>query len=386
MVLMANSHFFPYRLAGFGKAALAGLFLFQFSCTEPYAPPATQGNHKYLVVDGFINTGSDSTIFNLSNSTNLGDSLPPSGVTGAQIIIEGSGGYTFALTELGNGRYGASVLNVDPTQQYRVRVNTLDGNQYLSQFVPVLQTPPIDSISWRQQDQGVQIFVTTHDPQNLINYYEWQYGQAWEYHSNYNALIAYQNDSLIDIPPNEQIYSCWNSSTSTDIIVGSSANLSQRIIYEQPLVFIPQPSVELSVEYSILVKQFALTQNAYNYWENLKANTQDLGSLFDPQPGEVAGNIACINNPSLPVLGYVSAANVQEQRIFISNSQLVDWIYGVTCTDTVVSKLDFFAKYSKIGYVPINTVENAFLDIAFATCVNCTLAGPGTTMKPPFWP
>jgi hypothetical protein len=355
-------------------------------CVQSYSPPATQGNNNYLVVDGFINTGQDSTIFTLSNSTNLGDSLPPAPQTGAQIVVEGSGGYSKQLTELGNGRYGSAALNVDPTQQYRVRIATANGNQYLSNFVPVLQTPPIDSISWKQQNHGVQIFVTTHDPQNLVNDYQWQFAETWEYHANNDALVIFENGSIQGRDSSQQVDSCWSSANSTDILVGSSANLSQHIVYEQPLTTIPQASVKLSVEYSILIKQFAITNDAFSYWGNLKASTEELGSIFGPSPSMIAGNIQCINNPSLPVLGFVSAGNVQEERIFINNNQLNNWGYSTYCEDSLIGIGGYYPHFYYSGWAPVSTVKLTGLIIVPSPCADCTLAGPGVLSKPSFWP
>jgi len=380
-----NHSILAYHFRRIASCIVLCFIVFQFSCTTSYSPPATQGSNHFLVVDGLINTGPDSTIFNLSNTTNLGDSVPPAPEIGAAVIIEGNGGYSNTLVELGNGRYGAAALNVDPSQQYRVRINTPENNQYLSDYVPILQTPPIDSVSWVQQNQGVQIFVTTHDPQNLVNYYQWQFAQTWEYHAGWDAGLIFENGSITGRSPSQQVYSCWSQANSTDILVGSSANLSQRIVYEQPLTSIPAASIQLSVEYSILVKQFALTKDAYTFWDVLKTNTEELGSLFGPQPSELVGNIQCTNNPTLPVLGYISAANVQQQRIFISNSQLNSWGYTNFCPDSLIPVGGYYPLYYDQGFVPIYIEGLTNLYITGAPCADCTLGG-GVTLQPLFWP
>jgi hypothetical protein len=355
------------------------------SCIQSYTPPAIKGTHTYLVVDGFINSGPDSTIFNLSNSTSLGDSLPPAPETGAQITIEGNGGFSSSLTELGNGRYGAPALFLDPSQQYRVAIQTVNGNQYLSTYVPVQQTPAIDSVSWVQQPTGVQIYVSTHDPNNLVNDYEWQYAESYEYHSAFNSALTVVNGAIEYRLANQSIYDCWVNTNSTDIFVGSSAGLSQKVIFEQPILFIPTSSVKLSVEYSILVKQLALTPDAYAFWQNLKANTQELGSILGPLPSEVAGNIQCVNDPALPVLGYISAGNLQQSRIFIFNDQISNWPYYYYCTDSLIYAGAYYPHFYNLGYLPFQPVGAFQVLIAWASCSDCRLIGPGDTSKPAFW-
>src|SRR6202035_1342987 len=105
---------------------------------------------------------------------------------------------------------------------------------------------------------------------------------------------------------------------------------------DMPVEFIEAGSEKLSVEYSILVDQYALTQGAYQFLQEMKMNAEETGSIFDPQPSELNGNIHCLTNPAEEVIGYLSISSVQSSRIFISNSDLPSWDYRSPCTlDTV---------------------------------------------------
>src|SRR5580698_2517436 len=106
-----------YHIACYILLLITGLT----TCREPYAPPAITNPNRFLVVDGFINTGPNTiTTFNLNRTRNLGDTT----VTGipeldAQISIVSSGGATYPLTEtVGTGIYSSTPLTLDVTQQY----------------------------------------------------------------------------------------------------------------------------------------------------------------------------------------------------------------------------------------------------------------------------
>src|SRR5580692_4434723 len=83
------------------------------TCREPYAPPAITNPNRFLVVDGFINTGANTiTTFNLSRTRNLGDSTVK-GIPelNAQISIIGSNGNVYPLTDpAGAGIYSSTPL------------------------------------------------------------------------------------------------------------------------------------------------------------------------------------------------------------------------------------------------------------------------------------
>ncbi len=356
-------------------------------CKEVYIPLAITANNNFLVVDGFINYGPDSTIINLSRTRSLADTLPTIPELSAQLTVEGQGAGIFPLNEIGNGQYGIDQLNLSTSQLYRLRIVTSNGQQYVSDYVPVKPTPAIDSITWIHPNDGVHIYVSTHDPTNNTRYYRWEYTETWEYHSRYDSYLQYINQQVIPRDPNKHLLVCWDTQKSTNIFSASSANLGQDIIYETPLLFIPQASDKISVEYSISVKQFALTKEGFEYWQNLKKSTEQVGGLFDAQPSQITGNIHSATNPSEPVLGYISASSADSKRIFISNLDVEPWYQLSGCVLRTVSSDSTDYYFGGQGYIPVDFLlppAKGFWG-ALGGCADCTKRG-GTLDKPSFWP
>lgn len=319
------------------KIAWLIFFLLAFmTCRKPYNPPAITGNGSYLVVEGVINASSDSTIITLSRTVNVSSTTTINPVTGAQVAVVSDQNVDFPLTETASGTYVSPGLNLDITHQYRLSIKT--GNeQYQSDLEPVNITPPIDSIGFNIVNApvtGIQIYANAHDASNTTKYYRWDYSEAWEFHAEYASNYV-TNGTLIELrQPDQLITYCYTNDVSSDIVLGSSAKLAQNIIYQEPIVFIPSTSEKIEDKYSILLRQYALTPEAYSFYQSMKTNTEDLGSIFDAQPSQLPGNIHCITNPSEPVIGYVSVCTVSSKRIFISNEQLPKWVptYPYKCT------------------------------------------------------
>jgi hypothetical protein len=361
--------------------------------TSPYASPAT----GYLVVEGYI-TGNGPTKFTLSHTIPLpGDSAIPA-ENGAQVQVEGNDNSVYPLPAQGNGVYSLDTLSLNTTAQYRLRITTGNGEKYLSDFVPFKPTPVIDSISWVNNSNGVNIYANTHDATNTTRYYQWQYDETWEYHSSEQSDFVYQpNTNPVSVIPRtsaDLVWRCWHSRSSTAILLGSSAKLMQDVIYQRPLENIPPASEQLGVLYSIIVRQYALTENGYNFLTLMQKNTESLGSIFDVQPSQVVGNIHCLSNPAEPVIGYISAGTVQQQRIFISSARVPGWGYEFFCPNSkdklVPNNTDSFQLYfGEAGYIPTEPVYQADTvfgyDAQTGICVDCTLRG-GTTQAPSFWP
>ena len=371
------------------------LFMLAIGCKKPYNPPIVATQPSYLVVEGVIMAGADSTIIKLSRTVNLSNKGTNSPVANAALSVESDGNASYPLTEIKTGYYASPSLNLDNTKKYRLRIKTPDNQVYLSDFTAVSITPPIDSISHSVLSNGVQINVNTHDPQNKTRYYRWDYQETWKFHSQYPSGAMSDGVQIVYRPADKQIYYCFAGDVSTSILLGSSAMLTQDVIYQSHITFIEPTSEKIELRYSILMRQYALTNEAFTFWTNLKKNTEQLGSIFDAQPSQINGNIHNLNNPEDIVVGYIGASTMQSKRIFIDNSEVpLTWepVYPPSCTvdsffysrpfnDVAISLIPFSS-----AYIPLSPFGSPFIrgyTGARRPCVDCTLRGK--IQQPNFW-
>ncbi len=367
------------------------VLLFFAGCKVPYDPPLKSSGTRYLVVEGYINSNGEPTNIKLSRTRNItwGDTASYITESGALVVIEDNQNDSYPLYESGGGNYRGS-YNLNTSFKYRLRITTADNKQFLSDFVACKQSPPIDNIGWKLNDDGVQIFVNTHDPADNTIFYRWNYTETWEFHSEYFSEVQYNRDSTVT-PRVFPVYVCYQTHDATNIFIGSSEKLKDDVIHEAPLALIPDHDKRLSVLYSTLVTQFALDSNAYKYWNAMKGNTENVGSIFGTQPNQITGNIHCLSDPTEPVIGYIGAGNTQQARLFISNSSMpADWNQKGNCDYIEVPPVkDSLGLYFGVqGFVPIRPHLDGIIVLGYyaseGPCVDCTLNG--TTQKPTFWP
>jgi hypothetical protein len=369
-----------------------------WSCKEKYVPSISSPNTGYLVVEGFINSGQDPTSITLTRTTKLYDTANIIYEHNAVVNIQGENQETFPLVENGNGVYISASLNLNNTEKYRLDIKTQDGKEYASDFTPVKSTPDIDSLNWLQENGGVNIYVNTHDPLNNTKYYFWKYEETWEFHSTYYSSIKYvfnQNNIPVgvtyrnaDQSPDTTIHKCWKTVNSTNINIGSSEKLAADVIH-LPIVFIEPSSVELSVLYSVNVRQYALSHEAYLFYQKIKKNTESVGSLFDAQPSELQGNIHCISNPNEIVIGYIDISQEKQKRIFIRNDEVPGWNYNQRCIETIIdNNPDSILKNGQGLWPTVPFSVGLGITQFYATpdegCMDCTLNG--SNVRPAFWP
>jgi hypothetical protein len=370
-------------------------------CKERYDAPVQSPVTGYLVIEGSVNSDAGSTIITLSRSGSLTNRQPVF-ETGATVKLEADDNSSYAFSEKGQGQYTAVNPALATNKKYRLRIQTKAGKQYLSDFTTVNSNPPIDTISWKRENgNGLQLYIQTHDPLNNTRYYQWSFDEGWEIQMPYVSVlkykitgtgsserysVVYKDSTTFSYDPT--IITCWQFYSSQNLLLGSTAKLSSDIVY-LPIEFIPHASIKLSILYSINVKQYSWTKEGYEFLERMKKNTESTGSVFDPQPSELKGNFHCVTDPTEPVIGYFNICPAREKRIFISSADVLPWDYNSGCDEIEVENISDSIKFKAVGRTP-TTVGKSFNGIiltffaAEPPCVDCTLTG--SNKKPAYWP
>lgn len=359
-------------------------------CIDPYRPGEVTGNANFLVVDAFLDATANVCTVKLSRTIPLA-STEMVFEQGAVVTLEDENALSFFLSEVNAGEYSTSGLAINPARKYKIKIRTQNDEEYQSELVPVLQTPAIDSVTWNGTEEGVGIYVNTHDPANNTRYYHWKFTETWHYRAKYYSVLKIVGDTTAardeTDPP---IYHCWNTDISKEILTGSSDKLGEDIISNFSLSTIPWKSAKLMLKYSVLVEQQAIEPEAYDYWQQLKKNTEELGTIFDPLPSTTIGNLRCVSDPGKIVLGYFNASTVAKKRIFISTND-IDFPQGnlfETGYENCYTVVVLFGEEFEGNLQPITYESEGIFTIGYRAgypyCIDCRLQG-GTNVKPVFW-
>lgn len=357
------------------------------SCREHYDPNVKSLDRSFLVVEANLDPGPDSTYIRLTRTSKLDNSRNIIAENGAQVTVEGEDNSTRAMVHTGNGYYVSNNLNLTIGTGYRVRIRTSNGNEYLSDYVKARLTPPIDSITYEEKDNLLWIYANTHDPSNNSRYYRWTFDETWEINSYYFAEYIWDNninDVRRRIIPDEMVFFCWKYDASRTFMLANSTRLQNDVISKALVHTITLDDEKVSVRYSMLLRQYALDKGAYDFFELMKKNTEEIGNIFAPQPFELAGNIKCISDPTEYTLGYITASTVQKQRQFIRVNR--PGFRELCPSRMVTNNPDTLRFYFKTGdYFPytFDFGENKYL-AAKPPCVDCRWRG-GNLNRPSYW-
>jgi hypothetical protein len=360
-------------------------------CIEPYQSPEIPTSVSPLVIDGYLNLKGTSSI-TLSRAQSLSSNGSPSKEFDADVRIEDEDGNSLILyDQTVSGVYSAETSQLNPAKSYRLRIKTNAGGEYLSDFQQAYISQPIDSITWKEQDEGgVKICVNSNDESGNSRYYLWTYTESWKYSSAFYSLLVLE-DGIVKSRVNN-IYDCFQVEIpSKDIVITTTQGLSEDRVQDFKIKSIIKTDERLSRKYSIDLRQRVISKEAYNYFLQLQRNTQSTGTLFDPLPSDLTGNIRSVNNPNENVLGFFYAGSESSGRLFISSDKLklrpsryLSDFSNCSLQEIPVANVTNLSDQNLLVGVIVEGFVTTAYTYSSASCVDCRSAG-GTITKPDFW-
>ena len=386
----------------------AGTILLLHSCVTKYEPDIPLADKRQLVVEGLITDEVGpfrvrlTNTFDINKNKTFGDP-----VTTAQVQIFDDRGNLYPLYYTTNGWYQTTdtLLRGIPGTTYDLNITTEDGTQYESSPVLMQDVPNIDSVYFKEvskirfendgtaiNENWLNIMLDSHDPTGQTKYWKWNYVETWEVKIPTDSVIYEYSTmpvltTLVNMKASDHVKTtCWVIHPSQTILVSSTKDKSEDKISQFPLISIPPDNDRLHIEYSILVKQTALSPEMYQFWKKLKDSNEETGGIYEKPPQQVYANISCCDGKS-KVVGYFWASAVRTKRIFISKydqpirtkSAYAGCIYYGPKSSFIITACAEFPEF--VGS-PIGALTDYCNDCrAYGTFKN----GYGSDKKPDFW-
>jgi hypothetical protein len=390
----------------FGTIVLCSIGL-GTSCIELISPE-TSTAPRALVVEGSVSDEVGPYTVKLTRSNPIG-TYSPTPEVGATVSVRVEHGAEYLFAEDSPGVYLSNPANFTGTAgaRYTLQIVTADGRKYESDAIELKKVPTIDSVYFEASTRladvtgdtitGVEILLDTHDSSNATTYYRWEWEEVWEikvpYPNNYDwvvwpVLIPTAERFGYEVPNNRHVERCYNSTRSNGLLFSSSLGLAQDRISKYELTYVSTEGYKLNSLYSIQVKQYALDEKEYHYWSELKKLSESLGTLFDPQPYDLRGNMHSLDDPAEAVLGYFSASTISTKRLYINRSELADvkFPYSICAQELVYIENKYVQNHIEAGYLiaALGDYGSGHYYLAPAECCDCRYNG--VLEKPDFWP
>jgi hypothetical protein len=298
------------------------------SCLEEFDFD-TEAPEDIIVVDGTFTDSEEVDEVRLAYAMGYGVQtfLP---VLNAQLTLFDEHGNSEALLEVDKGVYqfAKSELVGEIGTAYYLDILLPDGRRYQSTPEVLRAAPAIDSLSFDVErleevnDFGrlvdvlnFQLLVqTTINEEQRTDFLRWEIEHVY----SYTELMV----SPLSLP--KTCYVKEENLNQQDIpIFDGRAVDGNTTIQEQ----VASKRMDFTFGYaqSYRVSQYAMSEAAYIYREQIDQISNNVGNIFDLPPAPVKGNIVNVNDPVETVLGYFSVSGVTRSTLFVTKGEVVDF-------------------------------------------------------------
>lgn len=303
------------------RILLAGIFItLGVGCKDQFEFVGTGRKHN-LIVDAALSNSPDPQYVKLSLT---GDARrPPEPLTGALVWITDNTGNTEYMLDLGDGRYLFRRTQVIPHfgASYSLDIQLPDGKHYQSTAAESMgEQQAVDEISFDiVKDQivssegipidntNVKIYLNTTLPkESTVAYLRWAIDEVY-------TIKPTCAPFAIECPPYCFIYQ--DVSTANITLVKTTDYTQPRL--ERVLLQTRNVDYTFMVRHFFNVTQYTMSEAAYQHWKKVQLLTQRTGSLFDPPPALITGNMVNLNDPTEVVYGFFEVPAARLNRIFI---------------------------------------------------------------------
>lgn len=184
---------------------------------------------------------------------------------------------------------------------YSVTIVTPDEKKYVSRPERLNAVPPINRLyaefaeRTRTRPDGYEIYIDTQDPAESQNYYRWTaYG-----FSNRPCGNPY----------------AWVPFFSRGINIFDDRNINGKEVKRRNVLF---SAMYGSGFHFIEVAQYAMSREAYQFWQLYNEQLNRTGSILDPLPAPIKGNVVNADNPDDIALGYFQVSGIARRKLKIT--------------------------------------------------------------------
>ncbi len=311
------------------------LILVIFStCISPFSVESLNTD-RILNVEGFITTVPKVHEIRLSYSMPFGPEFtgPGPGIITATVYLRDNLGNVEVLNlkpPLDNfdrlrGFYQTSAdFSAIVGRSYTLHIELVDGSKYQSFPEIVSPVPEVDSVTYHAvrsatedilNDQiGVEIRAHFQDPSDVKNNYYWKTLES-------DFVLVAEPELHMSVKDCCEI--CYHKEMPFPLNVNTVSDIDFNGLYQRrAIAYVVDNGVRFKDTYRLDVQHLSISDEAHRFLKLISQQVNLSGSVFDPPPANIRGNMINIDDPSEQVLGYFFASDERFLRTYIQKSKL----------------------------------------------------------------
>ena len=344
------------------------LLLFNSGCLDEIDLSGTNESvRSNLVVSGRLSLSEQAYVLvQISRTGKFDDPTGTIAVRDAVVFVKDASGNELLIPSLGDGTYrldlsdNQSSFTLASGQSYQLLISTVEGNQYESMPDRLEPVPDPEALSFalaEREELNDQGNITT---QTYLDFFlDTPLNTAttetsflkWQFEGCYRFIESQLEGAPPPVP--RTCYVFQDLDLENIVLFDGSASNTNRL--SQFKLLQEEVNYRFASGFYLIATQQSLSQEAYQYWENVREIVGLGGNLFETSPGTIRGNITAVNTEE-EVFGYFYATEEKVIRIKVESQDAL----------------------SPPQFCPPNTVEPEI-------CADCIQQANSTYTQPDYW-
>jgi len=314
------------------------LCLVVIGCLDEIELDVPRGETEAVVVEGKLIKGDPSSIRvtvqkifafdGTSNTLKIND---------VNILTESGG--SIELEKDADGEFSQVFDETNPieilnTEKYKLRIQLFDGRIIESDFQEIQTTNAEDALSLSIQPREIYSeqrgeFVTRQKvildlQSNITNIqsnpkrYRWSVERTFKLTDSPDAYLLRDPNNRSNFLTPKTCYVTDNVALTSSVLFDGNASDQDNLMFEAEVFDGTMNDYRFSDTMYLEVVQEALSEGAYNYFDQIAKVLDRTGTMFEPPAGQITSNFINVNNAEDEIFGYFYITEQQRTRILVT--------------------------------------------------------------------
>lgn len=345
------------------------IFLLLTACTELYEPDISTDS-DLIVIKGTLTNKAGYAHVRVSKASPYGQNNNMEPVQVAQVNVENNEQESIPFEKVGTGHFRSVSSNIkgEPGKTYTLEITLENGKKFVSdpQTMPMPQDR-IGNVKAFRETENIKYVNTNGDLSSRTiegaqMYADIPMQPQGNYRITWQAWLQVTNRIVFYFPPGasdgkEIPFYYWDRYSFEDVLLVNNPNNAPKTArnfetfffrndavyydslniperFEEPIFneYFPDstmPETQVGKDsffimlqpgfkgWIVQLKQHALTQQAYQYYSDIKKLEESEGEIFDPINTQIRGNMRCVSDSTQKVVGLFEVASISRSSFFV---------------------------------------------------------------------
>lgn len=292
-------------------------------CIEPFEAE-TESFESVLVIEASLTNEVKHHEIDLKRTYTFEEN-EPSIETNATVKIIDDLQNEYIFQQNSEGKYiSLESFGAQSERSYQLLITTSNGVNYSSELIALPESNLTNNLYFNKEVneenvEGIAMYMDSFESLENPGYYRYEFEETYKivppYWSEFDLFPEPSvRDSVSLVLKTIEGRVCYNTVKFNDITLKNTNDFGENKINPFLVRFVERDNFIMAHRYSMLVKQYVLSREAYTFYETLKDFSESESLFSETQPGFINGNITSNEK----VIGFFDVSKVYAKRIYFN--------------------------------------------------------------------